>query len=289
MHHASGSQQEREGRKEVIEKVEGEKWETVVGKRRKKEKREKEREADEGGSEQVEKDVTDWTVQIYLKVNGGKLVLTEVNLMDDKVENVVRQIPSSEDMYVTMQGRVLKRGEKLQSCGVADGCTIHATCRMRGGGRSKNKTAGERKKKSPKKVEHNDQSTVEKNLPEVDTIAEMLDRGSRTGGGGWSAEMIEVMLEIEDVQMEKMLGMLRSNLTEEVGGDPEMVIGGIKKFVRDRWRRREVQREEETGKAEEKQEKEVRTGRGNAGGGDERCRRNEASGKGKGKRSRRQG
>ena len=100
MHHASGSQQEREGRKEEIEKVEGEEWETVVGKRRKKEKREKEREADKGGSEQVEKDVTDWTVQIYVKVTGGKLVPTEVNLMDDKVE--VRHFLSSEDMYVTM-------------------------------------------------------------------------------------------------------------------------------------------------------------------------------------------
>ena len=84
--------------------------------------------------------------------------------------------------------------------------------------------AGERKKKSPKKVEQNDRSTEEKNLPELDTIAEMLERGSRTGVGGWSAEMIEVMMEIEDEQMENMLGMLRSNFTEEVGGDPEMMI-----------------------------------------------------------------
>ena len=65
-------------------------------------KKEKEREAEEGGSEQVEKDVIDLTVQIYVKVNGGKLVPTEVNLRDDKVEDVVRQIPSSEDKYVTI-------------------------------------------------------------------------------------------------------------------------------------------------------------------------------------------
>ena len=108
----------------------------------------------------------------------------------------------------------------------------------------------------------------------------------RTGVGGLSAEMIEAMLGMDDEQTEKMLRMIRSNFTEEVGGDPEMVIGGIKKFVQERKRRREVQREEETGKAKEKQEKEVRTGRGNAGlvqGEDERCRGNEASGKGKGK------
>ena len=94
---------------------------------------------------------------------------------------------------------------------------------------------------------------------------------------------MEVMLEMEDEQMEKMLGMLRSNFTEEFGGDPEMVIGGIKKFVQERKRRGEVQREQETGRAEEKQEKEVRIGRGNAGGEDERCPGNEATGKGKGK------
>ena len=111
-HFASGSQQERERREEMSEKAEGGEWETVVGKRRKKgesdqerRKKGKEREAEKGGSEQVEKDVTDWTVQIYVKVNGGKLVPMEVDLRDDKVEDVVRQIPSSEDMYVTMQGK----------------------------------------------------------------------------------------------------------------------------------------------------------------------------------------
>ena len=57
--------------------------------------------------------MTDWTVvsrskkqkkmiQVYVKVNGGKLVPTEVNLMDDKVEDVVRQFLISEDVYVTM-------------------------------------------------------------------------------------------------------------------------------------------------------------------------------------------
>ena len=142
------------------------------------------------------------------------------------------------------------------------------------------------KKKSPKKVEQNEQSTKEKSLPEVDVVVEMFDRCSRTGVGGLSAEMMEAMLGMDDEQTEKMLRMTRSNFTEEVGGDREMVIGGIKKFVQERKRRREVQREEETGKAKEKQEKEVRTGRGNAGlvqGEDERCRGNEASGKGKGK------
>ena len=111
---------------------------------------------------------------------------------------------------------MLKRSEKLKSCEVTDGYTIQVASRLRGGGRNKNKTSGERKKKSPKRVEQDDQNTKEKNLPKADMVADMLDRGSRTGVGGWSAEMIEAILEMEDEQMEKMLGMLRSNFTEEL-------------------------------------------------------------------------
>ena len=134
-------------------------------------------EAEEERHEEVKEDVMGWTVvtrnrkqqrrmiQIYVKVNGGRAIPTEVNLTDDKVEDVMRQIPSSEDMYVTMHGRVLKRSEKLKSCEVTDGCTIQVMSRLRGGGRNKNKTAGEKRKKSPKKVEQNDRSTEEKNLP----------------------------------------------------------------------------------------------------------------------------
>ena len=177
-------------------------------------KKEEERKAEKESEEEVKKNVTDWTVvsrskkqkkmiQIYVKVNGGKVVPMEVNLTNDKVEDVMRRIQNVEDTYVTLHGRVLKRREKLKSCEVTDRCTIQVTSRLRGGGRSKNKMAGERKKKSPKKVEQNDRSTEEKNLPELDTIAEILEMGSRTGVGGWSAEMIEVMMGMDDEQMER--------------------------------------------------------------------------------------
>ena len=143
MHIASGSQQQ----------VEGGERETVVGKRRKKGERdqegrksEEEREAQEGGGEQVEEDVTGWTevtrkkrrkmVQIFVKMNESKVIPMEVSLEDDKVEDVMRQIQKDEDAYVTLHGRVLKRSDKLKSCGVTDGCTIQVTNRLRGGGRS---------------------------------------------------------------------------------------------------------------------------------------------------------
>ena len=63
----------------------------------------------------------------------------DVNLTDDKVEDVIRRIQNDEDVYVTMHGRVLKRGEKLKSYEVADGCTIQVTSRLRGGGKHKDK------------------------------------------------------------------------------------------------------------------------------------------------------
>ena len=74
-------------------------------------------------------------VKIFVKVNGSKATPMEVNLTDDKVEDIMRQVQEDEDAYVTMQGKVLKRSEKLESCGVTDGCTIQVTSRMRGGGK----------------------------------------------------------------------------------------------------------------------------------------------------------
>ena len=119
-----------------------------------------------------------------------------------------------------------------------------ARSKLRGGGRYKNKTAAERKKKSPKRVEQDDQNTKEENLPE-DAIAEMFDRGSRTGVGGLSTEMMEAMVGMEDVQMENMLRVIRSSSAEEVGGDPEVAVRGIRKFVQERRQRKKEQRRRE--------------------------------------------
>ena len=74
----------------------------------------------------------------------------EVSLTDGKVEDVMRQVQRDEDVYVTMHGKVLRRNEKLKSCGVADGCTIQVTSRMRGGGRHKDKSSKSEKKRTTK-------------------------------------------------------------------------------------------------------------------------------------------
>ena len=106
------SEREEEGREERESVREGQRGRGQEG-------RKEVREDEEGGSKVV-KDVTGWTVvtrnkrqrkmaQIFVKVNGSKATPMDVNLTDDKVEDVMRQIQKDEDVYVTMQGKVLRR------------------------------------------------------------------------------------------------------------------------------------------------------------------------------------
>ena len=88
------------------------------------------------------------TIQIFVKVDGSKITPMDVSLTDDLVEDVIRRIPNGEDEYVTMHGRTLKRSEKLNSCGVSDGCTIQVMSRMRGGGKHKDKKSKVEKKQA---------------------------------------------------------------------------------------------------------------------------------------------
>ena len=111
--------------------------------------REEEREAEEGGGELVEKDVTGWTevtknkrkkmVQIFVKVDGMKTVAMEVS-PEDKVQKILNAVSGSVgDVYVTSGGRILRKSDKLKSCGVRDGSTVQVMSRMRGGEKHKDK------------------------------------------------------------------------------------------------------------------------------------------------------
>ena len=120
------------------------------GEKKKMEGRKKEeREAEEGGGELVEKEVTGWTevtrnkrkkmVQIFVKVDGMKTVAMEVS-PEDKVQKILNTVNGSDrDMYVTSGGRILKGSDKLKSCEVRDGSTVQVMRRMRGGGKHKDK------------------------------------------------------------------------------------------------------------------------------------------------------
>ena len=60
----------------------------------------------------------------------------------------MRQVQEDEDVCVTMHGRVLRRNEKLKSCGVTDGCTVQVTSRLRGGGKHKDKKGQKERKRA---------------------------------------------------------------------------------------------------------------------------------------------
>ena len=126
---------EEEGREDNCrdEREKGRKGEGERGREQSKE--EEEKKAEEERSEQVEKDDMDWTVVRRNKgaeeEDGSDLKAFPLDVsMDDKVEDVMRRIQKDEDVYVTMQGKVLRTSENLKSCGVTDGCTIHVMSRM---------------------------------------------------------------------------------------------------------------------------------------------------------------
>ena len=58
---------------------------------------------------------------------------------------------------MTMYGKVLRRSEKLKSCGVSDGCTIQVTSRLRGGGKHKDKRSKADKRQGTRKSGKKDQ------------------------------------------------------------------------------------------------------------------------------------
>ena len=123
-------------------------------------------------------------VQIFVKVDDAKVTQMDVSLTNGKVEDVIRQVQKGEDVYVTMQGRVLRRNEKLKSCGVTDGCTIQVTSKMRRGGRHKDKKSKVEKKQvlrqEPLKSEgpailESDKDAVIRMLEENELYRKILD------------------------------------------------------------------------------------------------------------------
>ena len=182
------------------------------------------------GEAEVKKDVTGWTVvtrnrkqrkmvQIFVRVNGSKATPMDVNLTDDKVEDVIRRIQNDEDVYVTMHRRVMKRGEKLKSYEVADGCTIQVMSRLRGGGKHKDKRSKAEKNqaastRTPEQKFAEEAKSVkgpatqecdrEENEETRKGMIQMMEENED------NRKMIESMSEGSDVDMEQMLQNYRT-------------------------------------------------------------------------------
>ena len=284
-------------------------------------KKEEEKEAEEGGGEQVKKDGGHVRqrkiVQIFVRVNGSKSTPMDVNLADDKVEDVMRRIQNDEDAYVTMHGRVLKRREKMKSCEVTDGCTIQVTSRLRGGGRHKNKRSMTETKRNVDESGKKDQQVgsmsdkcQEMTKDQKDALIQTIERNE-----GYR-RLITTISEAEDWEYKIQCFGKQLQEKSEIGEERAKVMEwGMKWAVEARKRRRdEEQGQSMMGQEQDKKDKqmhfgeeepleetqaestdepkvisrlgEVRTGRGSAcliQGTDEKCMTNETCRKGKGK------
>ena len=85
-------------------------------------------------------------VQIFVKVDGSKTFPLMVSPRD-KVDGVIRRILNNgkSDVYMTCEGRALRRSDELRSFGVDDGSTVQIMNMMRGGGKHRNKYRAEKK------------------------------------------------------------------------------------------------------------------------------------------------
>ena len=269
--------------------------------------------------------MTDWTVvarnkrkmvEIFVRVNGSKATPMDVNLTDDKVEDVIRRIQNDEDAYVTMNGRVLKRREKWKSCEVTGGCTIQVTSRMRGGGKHKNKRSTTETKQNVDDSGKNDQQAgslsdkcQEMTKDQKDALIQTIEinEGYR--------RMITTISEAEN--WEYMIQCFGKQLQEksEIGEERAKVMEwGMRWAVEARKRRRDKEQGQSMGQEQDKKDKQVffgeeepleetqaestdepkvmsrlekvRTGRGSAclaQGIDEKCLTNDTCRRGKGK------
>ena len=243
-----------------------------------------------------------------------------MNLTDDKVEDVMRQIQKDEDVYVTMQGRVLRRNEKLKSCGVIDGCTIQVTSRMRGGGKHKDKKSKAEKQAASAKTpeqkcvgesrsdegpEMIPMDEARRRLEENEEYLKILECTSEENEG-------EVRQKVQNylAHIQKVSWMTKEQFEHLENGVWQVVEARRKGRDEDQEQRRQAQQGQEqskqgkqvrfgdeqqlgktgaenAGEPEVMRERtEVQTGRGRTGlvrGGDERCRADETSRKGKGK------
>ena len=233
-------EEEEKGREEREKGRKGQRGSGQEGKRK-----EKEREAE------VEKDVTGWTVvtrnkrqkkmvQIFVKVDAAKVTPMEVSLTDDKVEDVMRQLQKDEDVYVTMHGRVLRRNEKLKSCGVTDGCTIQVTSRLRGGGKHKDKKSKEEKQQvTSQKAVNNEAPEILESKKEAIIQMWVENEGNR--------KFIQGISEGSDVEMEQTLQIYRVAGREALiwdQGQADIMECGLRWAVEARRNARRQQEEE---------------------------------------------
>ena len=96
------------------------------------------------------------------------------------VSDITKRSLSCGDMHVTNGGRILRRSDKLRSCGVSDGCTIQVTSRIRGGGRHKDKSKAEKKQGASQERDESGSGTENKRVTGVQRFRRIKRRRNKS-------------------------------------------------------------------------------------------------------------
>ena len=182
------------------------------------------------------------TVQIFVKLDEMKTVLREVS-PEDKVQEILNTVGGSEqDVYVTCEGKMLRKDEQLKSCGVRDGSTIQVTSRMRGGGKHKDKESKAEKKQAASAKTPEQRFTDEEEGDRKEAIIRMWEENEA------SRKLMDVIPEGSDVEMEQALQSYRTAGREVLGwdqGQADMMECGLRWAVEARRKGRRQQEEEQ--------------------------------------------
>ena len=189
-------------------------------------------------------------VQIFVKVDGSKATPMEVNLADDRVEDVMRRIQNDEDAYVTLHGRVLKRGEKLRSYEVTDGCTIQVTSRMRGGGKHKDKKSKvEKKQVTRQEPVKNEGPAVLGSEKEADGLCAMVWEQMR-----WAMETMNT-LQSTDEDKRRIAKEVEKVKKAMAGMEKKATGGDLQRMAKKKARAKGVEEKENTEERETREAK----------------------------------
>ena len=180
-----------------------------------------------------------------------------------------------------MQGKVLRRDEKLKNCGVSDGCAIQVTSRMRGGGKHKDKKSKvEKKQVTRQEPVRNEGLAVLESEKEADGLCAMVCEQMR-----WMTETVNTLQSTDEderrisEEVEKVKKAMAGMGKQATGGDLKRVAEMEESF-------KKLEKEVQAKDVETGEQKVTGKGRGCTGlvqGGDETHGMNETSRKGKGK------
>ena len=184
-----------------------------------------------------------------------KTVLREVS-PEDKVQEILNSVGGSEqDVYVTCEGKMLRKDEQLKSCGVRDGSTIQVTSRVRGGGKHKDKKSKAEKQAASAKTpeqkftdeEEGDRGPATQEC-DRDAAIRMIEENED------SRKMTESMSEGSDEDMERTLQNYRTAGYEVLGWSQEqveMMERGLRWAVEAKRKGRRQQEEEQRRRGEQ--------------------------------------